>query len=166
MEDRHVRLEAIQVIKVGTQLRVGGDLRLQVRVTELDIGTLPAHRRNTIMKLVYRWRLEAPAHTTLEGPLAERVPYQIRPRADLAVKTVIFLVACAQGQVQVLGQAPLIFQEYRPGSTLEVFTGNAIGYFCIPVLATHSHDMGLTQRRNKLTVQNKIVGFQSPVVAR
>src|SRR5690554_6980065 len=26
--------------------------------------------------------------------------------------------------------------------------------------------MGLTQRRNKLTVQNKIVGFQSPVVAR
>src|SRR5690554_6323456 len=166
MEDRDVGLEAIQVIEVSAQLGVGGNFRLQIRVTELDVGTLPAYGRNTVVQLVDRWRLEASAHTTLEGPLAERVPYQIRPRADLAVKTVIFLVACAQGQVQVLGQAPLIFQEYRPGSTLEVFTGNAIGYFCIPVLATHSHDMGLTQRRNKLTVQNKIVGFQSPVVAR
>src|SRR5690606_39431865 len=95
MEDRDVGLEAIQVIEVSAQLGVGGNFRLQIRVTELDVGTLPAYGRNTVVQLVDRWRLEASAHTTLEGPLAERVPYHTRLRADLAVNTVITLAASA-----------------------------------------------------------------------
>ena len=109
--------------------------------------------------------LVATAHATFQGPGVAGVPHQVGARADMAAKGFMILVARAQGQRQVVTQAPLIFGEQCPGGLLEVLIGDAVGDLGVPPLRTNRGDVGFAHWSDQLGIHDQIGRLQLAVVA-
>ncbi|MCY1357337.1 hypothetical protein D9M69_438260 [compost metagenome] len=82
----------------------------------------------------------------------------------MAAEGLVILVAGAEGQRQVVAQAPFVFGEQRPGCLLEILVGDAVGDLGVPVLGAEGGDMGVAEGADQLGVEHQIGGFQLAVI--
>ena len=82
----------------------------------------------------------------------------------MSTKGLVVVIAGAQGQGQIIAQAPLIFGKQCPGLLLEFRLGDAIGHFGFPPLAAYGGDVRFADRGNQLGVEDQVGGFQLAIV--
>src|SRR5690606_318760 len=85
--------------------------------------TLTGDTVNAVMQVVHVRRLVPLADAAFHGPVVVGVPDKVRAGADMAAKAFVIVIACAEGQRQVVADAPFVFCKKSPCGLFEWVQG-------------------------------------------
>ena len=164
VERRQVAGQACAVVVNHAQLRRGAGFGTQLRIAQQRPGALRAQADDAVGHQVDVRRLVALAHAALESPRRRGVPDQVAARAPLAAELLVAVVARAQGQRQVVHDAPLVLGEQRPLVLAQIQRRRDQGVLelLLAPLAAHGEAVALVeQRHGPLGVEDPVVVFRS-----